>query len=318
MALPWSAPGYGQGIFPSQAPFFIPDKVDPHLIALITAQREQRQKEIAGNIQGALSGLGQIMKQHQQDAIASQLLAGSAPQAEAFTPAGEATPTGTPSAALSPDEIAQNKALGYPTEQLMTPTQTYAARDFLAKQQMEDVMNAAKIAHLNRLGYGVGGGAGGGEPAIWTDPVSNERYVRGPSGGLHKLGSGTSDTNLIQSSLERNLATQGETAQNFLKYYDQPGMVTYWNKDYSKQLSTEEAAKDPDARAVLPNSASMKLGDYQKLQRRAEAVRDTTSTAGAVGGAGLNNRANQIKADYQSGKLTRDEALAQLRANGLQ
>src|SRR4030095_13318826 len=120
MALPWTAPGYGQGIFPSRAPFFIPETVDPRLVASIAAQREQGQQEIAGAIQGALSGLGKMIEQRRQDAIASQLLAGSAPQAEAFTPAGEPTPTGTPSTTLSAAEIAQNKALGYPTQQLLT------------------------------------------------------------------------------------------------------------------------------------------------------------------------------------------------------
>jgi hypothetical protein len=155
MPLPWSAPGYGQGIFPSQAPFFIPDKVDPRLIALIAQQREQNQQEIAGSIQGALSGLGKMVEQRRQDAIASQLLAGSAPQAEAFTPAGEATPTGTPSAALSPAEVAQNKALGYPTQQLMRPSEIYGAQQKLYEQSLGDMYKQAQIAHL--MGAGAGG-----------------------------------------------------------------------------------------------------------------------------------------------------------------
>ncbi len=97
------------------------------------------------------------MKQRQQDAIPSQLLAGSAPQAEAFTPAGEPAPTGTPSTTLSAAEIAQNKALGYPTQQLLTPTQTYASTQQLANQHLSDLYKAAQIEHLNRLGYGTGG-----------------------------------------------------------------------------------------------------------------------------------------------------------------
>lgn len=91
MALPWTDPTLGHGIYPAQAPFFIPGTVDPRLIALISADRERQQQQISQAAQSALSGLGQMIQQHQQDAIASQLLAGSAPKAEAVNqPAAQA------------------------------------------------------------------------------------------------------------------------------------------------------------------------------------------------------------------------------------
>jgi hypothetical protein len=177
MALPWTAPGYGQGIFPSRAPFFIPETVDPRLVASIAAQREQNQQQIAGAIQGAISGLGQMIEQRRQDAIASQLLAGSAPQAEAFTPAGEPTPTGTPSAALSAAEIAQNKALGYPTQQLMRPSEIYASTQQLANQHLSDLYKAAQIEHLNRLGYGTGGAGGAtADRYVWVQSPTGQKF----------------------------------------------------------------------------------------------------------------------------------------------
>src|SRR5437868_3365021 len=136
MALPWSAPTLGMGILPAQAPFPGPAPVSPALIEAITRQRLYQQAQIQSGIDNISSVLSKAMEQHKQDAIASQLLAGSAPQAEAFTPAGEPTPTGTPSAQLSPTETAQNQALGYPTEQLLSPTETYGAREQLANQQL--------------------------------------------------------------------------------------------------------------------------------------------------------------------------------------
>jgi hypothetical protein len=206
MALPWSAPSFGQGIFPSQAPFFIPDKVDPRLVASIAAQREQNQQEIAGSIQNIMAGLGKIVEQRRQDAIASQLLAGSAPKAEAvggqapaaqpipaavdpayaqrgldLTPTGQpiapATPpaslaafspvgAGVPSTALSAAEAAQNRALGFPAQQLMRPSEIYSAREKLYDQSLSDQYKQAQIAHL----MGVGAGGRYGSSNVVTGP----------------------------------------------------------------------------------------------------------------------------------------------------
>jgi hypothetical protein len=207
MALPWSAPGYGQGIFPSQAKFFIPETVDPKLLALIAAQRQQNQQDISGSIQGALAGLGKLVEQHRQDAIASQLLAGSAPQATAvggaapaaqpaaaedqvyaqrgldLSPTGQpiapATPpaslaafkpvgAGVPSTALSAAEAAQNRALGFPTQQLMRPSEIYSAREHLYDQSLSDAYKRAQIAHLM-----TGGGRYGSSNVI-TDPKTGQ------------------------------------------------------------------------------------------------------------------------------------------------
>jgi len=119
MPLPWTAPGFGQGIYPSQAPFFIPDKVDPRLIALISQQREQNQQEIAGSIQGALAGLGKLVEQHRQDAIASQLLAGSAPQATAV--GGGTAPAAQPVPAAVDPAYAERGLDLSPTGQPIAP-----------------------------------------------------------------------------------------------------------------------------------------------------------------------------------------------------
>jgi hypothetical protein len=44
-----------------------------------------------------------------------------------------------------------------------------------------------------------------------------------------------------------------------------PDVVTYWNPDYSKKLSTEEAEADSKAIAVLPDKTSMPYADYKNL-----------------------------------------------------
>lgn len=158
MALPWSAPGYGQGIFPSQAPFFIPDKVDPRLIALISADREQQQKNIQGSIQGALSGLGSLLEKHRQDAIASQLLAGSAPQAQAV--GGEAAPTAAaqPAASAFDPAYAQRGLDLSPTGQPIaapapaTPPASLAA-PFRPIGSPSTVLSPEEAAHNAALGY---------------------------------------------------------------------------------------------------------------------------------------------------------------------
>jgi len=118
MALPWSAPGYGQGIFPGQAPFYPPAAVDPHLIAAILANQERRRQDISSSIQSAMAGLGSLIEQHRQDAIASQLLAGSAPKAEAV--AGQ-TPAAQP-ATTPADSVYAERGLTDESGQALSPT----------------------------------------------------------------------------------------------------------------------------------------------------------------------------------------------------
>src|SRR4030095_6007974 len=264
MALPWTAPGYGQGIFPSRAPFFIPETVDPRLVASIAAQREQGQQEISGAIQGALAGLGKMIEQRRQDAIASQLLAGSAPKAEAVggqAPAAQPIPaavdptyaqrgldlsptgqpiapaippaslaqfkpvvgTGVPSTALTAAEAAQNRALGFPTQQLMRPSEIYKSQQDLYSQNLGDMLTQARIAHL-MSGGGRTGGATQGEPYIWTDPVSGGRYVRTPSAGLHKL-SGTTGGAGGAPSITPDIISNIDAAKSEI-VYDKPADPT--------------------------------------------------------------------------------------------
>ena len=79
--LPWSAPGYGQGIFPGQAPFPGPASV-AGIAEAISRENIYRQQQQQQALQSAFAGIADAMKQRQQDAIASQLLAGEAPRAE--------------------------------------------------------------------------------------------------------------------------------------------------------------------------------------------------------------------------------------------
>lgn len=70
MQLPWTAPGFGQGIYPSQAEFFIPRAVDPSLIAQIARSREQQNAQL----QEAIASIGQAFQQRRQDQIANQIM----------------------------------------------------------------------------------------------------------------------------------------------------------------------------------------------------------------------------------------------------
>ena len=159
MALPWSAPGYGQGIFPSQAPFFIPQTVDPRLVASIAAQREQQQQQIGQLSQQIIGSLGEIMKQRQQDAIASQLLAGSAPKAEAV--GGQ--PTAATAAAATPQQIdpayAQRGLELSPTGQPIAPATPPASLATFRPVGAAPIgtpstqLSAAEIAQNTRLGF---------------------------------------------------------------------------------------------------------------------------------------------------------------------
>ena len=118
-----------------------------------------------------------------------------------------------------------------------------------------------------------------------------------------------------------------------------PGNVRYMQGD--KQVSTEDAKKNPDKTTVVfpdgrtvPYKANIKGKDYgfqdvvpyiQKAQADKKAVEAVpgrfqsraSSAFGGGTGTHVNDQAEKIKAAYQAGQISREDAKAQLQALGM-
>jgi len=352
MALPWTAPGFGQGIFPSRAPFFIPETVDPKLVALIAGQREQNQKEIASSIQGVLSGLGSMIDQRRQDAIASQLLAGSAPQATAvggaaapaaqpaaptvdpayaergldLSPTGQpiapATPpaslatfrpvvgAGMPSTALTAAEAAQNRALGYPTQQLMRPSEIYSARDKLYTQSLGDMYKQAQTARLLALTQGeLGTKAPSGK--IWstslggwatpTQDAAERRRQAAEAGGTESAGA-----KQFYKDLEAKHGGLNQTILNKLDTttpYDpaNPATIQYVNEKGEQVATPTTAIEMQKTFAKSPSFAGrIPLSEFNAIIAQHKNIQSGAQARPAAGGQ---NQGGYVAGQRYGGRL---------------
>ena len=186
MALPWTDPTMGQGVYPGQAPFFSPRPVDPSIVEGIARQQQLQQAQI----QDAIAGVGQALQKRRQDQIANQLLAQQyATKATAANP--DEAAYGEPSSTLSPDEAAQNQALGFGTK-AGTPDYGgmvgFQLRQEQARNQYYDAYKQAQMQHLNALtsgtiGRGNSPSGGSGRYVTYTDengqqyPVTGNKYA---------------------------------------------------------------------------------------------------------------------------------------------
>jgi len=103
----------------------------------------------------------------------------------------------------------------------------------------------------------------------------------------------------------------------------------YVDKD-GNPVSTEQAMKDPDnTKVIMPNGAELPfkykdkyLSDVARAQKAKEAVKagpvNFPGSGHAFGGGGINSQAAKIKAAYQAGQLSREDAKAQLQELGMQ
>lgn len=187
MALPWTAPGFGQGIYPAQAPFFIPERIDPRTLALIARDREKGQEDI----QNIIGSVGQFLQQRRNDQIANQIMNQyQAPRAAAVDPYAY-----DPTLAKAQGLDYQGPGLTPPATPAFTGGAAGLAaamkvRELQSQDVSEDIKKRymeAQIGHLGRLPYAKSGIGGPGVSPV-TDPTTGmiwngRQWVKPPSAG---------------------------------------------------------------------------------------------------------------------------------------
>lgn len=167
------------------------------------------------------------------------------------------------------------------------------------KQQLIDNRSAA----MGRTG---GSGSSLGNPNIFTDDESGNRYLIGSRGGFQQIKTPPSPEDIASGKIANsNLTTAmnnltkmgapyGKTAQDMTSTdVTTPYNVGFWNKDYSQQIGTDQAQKDAQAHAVFPDGSVMKASDYlnavpriqqaQKLQQMGPAQSQSSPNDGGAG-----------------------------------
>ena len=265
MPLPWTAPGFGQGIYTSQAPFYIPEKIDPRLLALIARDREKSEE----GLQQAVAAVSQALGQQRNDQIANQIMNQyQVPRAAAVDPS-----------AYDPT-LAKEQGLDYQGPGLAPPATApfrggatglaaaMKARE-LERQDVSDEIKQqymlAQIGHLGRLpGVGRSGGYGAPSGAPVVDPATGliwngRNWVKPPAGG----GGAPKAFKPVGVAVARGKL-------------DETGEFT---NDYTG------AEEGPMVKVKLPTGKEsvMYWTDFQKLQQGA--TPQTTAPRGETGGA---------------------------------
>ena len=152
------------------------------------AQRQAQRQQIAQVGQEALIGLRSFMQDRQRDQIANSLLAQQ--QARPATPVTPDTLYGQPSTALSGEEMARNKALGFATTPGKAPDLGGMQAYQMQLQAAKDQANLAVLqAHANYYNAQAQGKTAphGGTPALTVDPTTGliwngHAWIKPPTG----------------------------------------------------------------------------------------------------------------------------------------
>lgn len=211
MPVLWSDPTAGQGVLPAQANLYTP--IDTRLLQAAVQQHAAQQQQIAQLGQQAVQGLAGYMEQRQRDQIANSLLAQQ--QARPATPVTPDTLYGQPSTALSAEEMARNKALGFGTTPGRAPDLGGVQAYSMQLQAAKDQANLAVLnAHANYYNAQAQGGTTRGATATsnrqyydYTDPTTGQtvRVTGNTFANLNKQRPGTSP----QAKIATDMGTFG-------------------------------------------------------------------------------------------------------------